>query len=1113
MSEFFGIDMTYIMIALVAILFVALATIGYVFLRNRVMFQVGVRNIPRRRAQTILIVIGLMLSTLIISTALSIGDTVDYSLTSSTFNELQSVDQIVSTRTDAGVPSTDDDDDSLDEAENDAFSAFDSISSPLPMSRAQADDFVSQFRDVDNVDGAMALMRGAVAVQNVTRGQTEPFAVVVGLPDDITGFETDVQTLTGESISPADIAPGELLASESAADELAIEVGDQLTLFANGAPADFTVKAIVHDRFVTGSVFGTTFGFAMPVASASELLGRADEADFIVVSNTGGVRDGLVHTEQVTNDINTILAGTPWSAQETKQTLVELSSESASFFTTFFVVLGLFSISAGMLLIFLIFVMLAAERKVEMGMMRAVGTKRSHLVQMFMSEGMIYNLTAAAIGCALGILVSIVMVQLMARLFSEFGLQITFHVTAQSLIISYSIGVVLTFLTVVFSSWQIGNLNIVSAIRDVADPTRRKDPPRGSGFGFIVRYITWVLFKPESWGQFFRTILLIPAGIAVGAIGFGLFMAATSVYDSGTAGGALGVLLGVFGGFAIAGGVALVLIGLSSIVQWGPLMLVVGPILMAFGLDANGAFLFGAGFSMTIIGAALLLDFLGAPPRPVFTAMGLAMLVFWLLFAGGNTPSETINNLDGDIEMFFLSGVTMVIAGTFVLVYNADLLLGLVTLSGGLFSSLVPSIKTAVAYPLAAKFRTGMTIAMISLVMFALVMFSTMNSNFDRIFLSDDALAGYDVLVSEIPSNPVDDVAATLRDAPPPTSGDADTPSGDELADTIVNDDRVLQANGAVSKFTQLNIEEPDANSYPIQGMSDGFIENNLLTFQTRMEGLETDADVRAALAANPDYAIIDAFAVGGDFGGMGVVEGIEPTDRTMAPVPIEILDSATGKTREVQIIGVTSTVASGLFTGLYVSEDAFLDTYVSADSSLHYLQLVEGADANETAKGIESTLLSRGVQADSLRQQVDDYQAQSRGFLYLIQGFMGIGLFVGIAAVGVIAFRTVVERRQQIGMLRAIGYTRRAIAISFVMESSFTALLGIGSGIALGLLLANQLVTTDDFVAGGVTSFYIPWLQILAIGGFAFVASLVMTIIPSRQASSIPIAEALRYE
>jgi ABC-type lipoprotein release transport system permease subunit len=40
-----------------------------------------------------------------------------------------------------------------------------------------------------------------------------------------------------------------------------------------------------------------------------------------------------------------------------------------------------------------------------------------------------------------------------------------------------------------------------------------------------------------------------------------------------------------------------------------------------------------------------------------------------------------------------------------------------------------------------------------------------------------------------------------------------------------------------------------------------------------------------------------------------------------------------------------------------------------------------------------------------------------------------------------------------------------------------------------------------------------VPWIEVVGIGLFAFLASLLMTIIPSRQASSIPIAEALRYE
>ena len=99
MNKLFGIPMNDIMVALLILLGVALATVGWVVLRNRVMFLVGVRNIPRRRAQTILIVVGLMLSTLIISAAFSIGDTVNYSITNQGYSHLGHVDETVQAQT------------------------------------------------------------------------------------------------------------------------------------------------------------------------------------------------------------------------------------------------------------------------------------------------------------------------------------------------------------------------------------------------------------------------------------------------------------------------------------------------------------------------------------------------------------------------------------------------------------------------------------------------------------------------------------------------------------------------------------------------------------------------------------------------------------------------------------------------------------------------------------------------------------------------------------------------------------------------------------------------------------------------------------------------------
>ena len=124
----------------------------------------------------------------------------------------------------------------------------------------------------------------------------------------------------------------------------------------------------------------------------------------------------------------------------------------------------------------------------------------------------------------------------------------------------------------------------------------------------------------------------------------------------------------------------------------------------------------------------------------------------------------------------------------------------------------------------------------------------------------------------------------------------------------------------------------------------------------------------------------------------------------------------------------------------------------------------------------------------------------------------MGMGLLVGTAAVGVIAFRSVVERRQEIGMLRAIGYTRGTVALSFILESSFIALMGIVTGVGLAVLLSFNLLSSDQF-ANLDMGFIIPWWQILFTAAFAYLATFLMTLIPSLQASSIVIAEAIRYE
>jgi putative ABC transport system permease protein len=167
--------------------------------------------------------------------------------------------------------------------------------------------------------------------------------------------------------------------------------------------------------------------------------------------------------------------------------------------------------------------------------------------------------------------------------------------------------------------------------------------------------------------------------------------------------------------------------------------------------------------------------------------------------------------------------------------------------------------------------------------------------------------------------------------------------------------------------------------------------------------------------------------------------------------------------------------------------------------------------DAEELARQIESGLLRNGVESVSIKKAIEDGQRQSSGFLYIIQGFMGLGLVVGIAAIGVIAFRSVVERRQQIGVLRAIGYQRGLVSLSFMIETAYIVGIGSLAGTTLGLLLARNLFTSDD--AASNADFLIPYNLILVILVATVAVSLLMTWVPSRQASRISPADALRYE
>ena len=135
-------------------------------------------------------------------------------------------------------------------------------------------------------------------------------------------------------------------------------------------------------------------------------------------------------------------------------------------------------------------------------------------------------------------------------------------------------------------------------------------------------------------------------------------------------------------------------------------------------------------------------------------------------------------------------------------------------------------------------------------------------------------------------------------------------------------------------------------------------------------------------------------------------------------------------------------------------------------------------------------------MEAQTLQDRLDEAVAASWTVNRLIQGFIGLGLVVGVVALGVVSARSVVERRQQIGVLRAIGFQPGMVRLAFLAEASFVSLTAIVAGCGLGLAVAfNVIAYVGEQQA---VSLVVPWLNLALIFAIVYLASLASTLLPA---------------
>ena len=218
--------------------------------------------------------------------------------------------------------------------------------------------------------------------------------------------------------------------------------------------------------------------------------GAAPPAWRIAVSNRGGVESGALLTDDVSEQLRAAAAAAGLEPQiyPVKQDDPRRGRGGGGGFTSMFTAMGSFGVLAGLLLLVNLFVMLAAERKTELGMARAVGMRRSELVGAFATEGWIYALVATVLGVAAGIGLGAVLVGLSARIFAteHNRFDLFFTLRPQSLAQSFAIGFVVALATIVATSLRVSRLNIIRAIRDLAEPPPRRKKARWLVGGALV---------------------------------------------------------------------------------------------------------------------------------------------------------------------------------------------------------------------------------------------------------------------------------------------------------------------------------------------------------------------------------------------------------------------------------------------------------------------------------------------------------------------------------------------------------------------------------------------------------------------------------------------------
>jgi putative ABC transport system permease protein len=226
------------------------------------------------------------------------------------------------------------------------------------------------------------------------------------------------------------------------------------------------------------------------------------------------------------------------------------------------------------------------------------------------------------------------------------------------------------------------------------------------------------------------------------------------------------------------------------------------------------------------------------------------------------------------------------------------------------------------------------------------------------------------------------------------------------------------------------------------------------------------------------------------------------------SPLRIEF---PSGQTASVRLLGTYEKPKGGTPFGEVILSTALFDKNVPRPQDQMVLINMTGGvnDANTTTlKRDASGFADAKVQTrDQFKKNQEKPINQLLNLLYVLLALSVIVSLLGIVNTLVL---TVYERTREIGMLRAVGMTRRQVRMMIRYESIVTALMGAALGMGVGVFLA--LLITHALSSQGIV-FAVPYLQLVYFVVAAIVVGLLAAILPARRAARLNVLEALQYE